>query len=127
MRKHTFTLYYLKVCIFLTCIIGLPSCGEKGFKKFRCVGMEPFWSVLISDYERLAYYAPGVEEQWQPAKITIFAEQCVYETVDFTGSPVKITIIRQVCNDSMSEKLYQYAVTLEKNGKIFRGCGEVQE
>lgn len=123
--KSLWTLLILFAGIILG--LGLTSCGEKGFKKFRCVGMEPFWTIMITDYNHLTYYAPGTQEIWKPAQTTIIGEQFVYQTFDSANLPVKIIIHRQVCNDSMSETVYQYSVTLEKNGKVFRGCGEVQE
>lgn len=93
---------------------------------FWCLGNEPFWSVEISGGENIirlydlgtesAYYyqyvEPAVEGNTHTYDIPAEAEQ----------PPMKITVKEENCSDGMSDRTYDYSVTVSTGDRTLEGC-----
>ncbi len=86
-------------------------------------GNEPFWNVSI-DGQAIVFRALGQEAvtyPYHPARNT--GKQKIFES-QAEGSRIRITFAEESCMDSMSGERFAYTVTMEKDGKVFKGCGK---
>lgn len=93
---------------------------------FWCLGNEPFWSVEISGGENLVrltdmgtesayfyqYVEPAVEETTYTYDIPAEADQ----------PPLKIVVKKEECSDGMSDRNYDYSVTVQAGDRALKGC-----
>ena len=109
------SLFVLLVSMFLT------SCSESPQKRFHCIGTEPFWSIVVTD-TAILYTSPEKREVWRAAKAEAAGNASVFRTRDAAGNAIEITIRPGRCNDGMSDTIYEYTVTVDRGGRILKGC-----
>ncbi|MEM0955892.1 MAG: MliC family protein [Pseudomonadota bacterium] len=95
---------------------------------FRALGQEPGWVLEIqpgrhmlmdADYGGLRVLVPAPESE-----LTEGGER--YESTTESHS-LQVDIVLDTCADSMSGAVYTNRVTVNLDGRIFKGCGEALE
>jgi uncharacterized membrane protein/uncharacterized lipoprotein YbaY len=105
----------------LLVLILLTGCSESPQKRFRCIGTEPFWSIVVTD-TAILYASPEKREVWRAAKAEATGNAYVFRTYDTSENVIEITIRPGRCNDGMSDTIYEYTVTVDRGGRIVKGC-----
>lgn len=91
---------------------------------FIGVGNEPFWSLEI-DNEKMVLFKLA---DWKKPVIvpiekpTVTKDSTVYNFIT-EGKPLRIIVYPQFCSDGMSDFLYQYKVSVNYRGTVYKGCG----
>jgi uncharacterized membrane protein len=91
---------------------------------FRAVGNEPGWVLEIHDKTRLEFLY-----DYGQARIVVTSSVLTQDgrTSHFTGSgdgrQVGVTLVRETCNDTMSDELFETRVTVSLDDREFHGCG----
>ncbi|MBL7883200.1 MAG: hypothetical protein JNL69_03980 [Bacteroidia bacterium] len=91
---------------------------------FWCLGNEPFWQVQISKNENLIdFYNPMEQELIHFDYVqSIEKNNSFVYTANTNKNEIKVTIHTQKCSDGMSERMYNYAVSVMLNGNEYKGC-----
>lgn len=90
---------------------------------FRCMGTEPFWSIVIKDGS-IVFLTPDNPdgEAWKFTPPVVSAEKWVYTTMDSKKRNVTITITKGTCSDGMSEMEFGYRATIKLGTINLNGC-----
>jgi uncharacterized membrane protein len=90
---------------------------------FRCMGTEPFWSIVIRDGS-IQFLTPDNPdgEQWKFTPPVVSAEKWVYTTMDAKNRNVTITITKGKCSDGMSETEFSYRSAVKLGTINLNGC-----
>jgi heat shock protein HslJ/uncharacterized membrane protein len=86
---------------------------------YHALGTEPFWAVSIGG-GRISYQPNIGEPEWSvpaPAPVA-FPGGRQYRTDRLT-----VTIVRGLCSDGMSDRIYADTVTVDVDGRKWLGCG----
>ncbi|EMP55103.1 hypothetical protein MSNKSG1_12567 [Marinobacter santoriniensis NKSG1] len=103
-----------------------PECLEPGAieEPFEARGNEPFWRVQVAGGQ-LTLERPY--ESTTPLRLDAELEQSGRHGRTFvaegSGVRVKLSVARQLCNDTMSGSQYPVQAHLTINGEAFEGCG----
>ena len=104
----------------LTGCTTTPAGPPSDAQRYRALGTEPFWSLII-DRQRMVFTeanALGVEiVQPTPKVIVGFAGE-IYET-----PRIGVNIVHARCSDGMSERIFPDKVQLRIDDRRFEGCG----
>ena len=95
---------------------------------FRAVGNEPGWVLDLFEADRIRFvYDYGQQEAVVPApEPTVAAEQTVYHA-ETEAHTLTVTITETPCTDTMSGERFETTVTVELDGRAYRGCGRSLE
>lgn len=113
-------------------VVRVLNVTAKNFKTvcfpydFWCLGNEPFWSVEISGGENIirltdmgtesAYYYSYTEP-------VIEGDQYKYEIPAEAGQPpLRIVVKKEECSDGMSDRVYDYSVSVQAGDRKLNGC-----
>ena len=112
------------------CLLALLSMNSFAAEEssMTCVGTEPFWAVNVSSNNQMTLLFPGEDDQ----VFTINHKTSASGTSgDFafqiSGSNsraefLKLNIIKEKCNDGMSDLEYPYSVLVDHQNRILYGC-----
>jgi len=90
---------------------------------FRCMGTEPFWSIVIKDGSILFLTPDNPDgEQWKFTPPVVSPDKWVYTTMDAKNRNVTITITRGKCSDGMSEMEFGYRAAIKLGTINLNGC-----
>ena len=99
-----------------------------GFE-YICSGTEPFWNLIISPKENVAYLKDISQETGYTLRYA--APQIQNGTVQYTlthiaqpNETMTVTIKKEKCSDGMSDIDFQYSALIRFKGKELRGCAE---
>jgi uncharacterized membrane protein len=88
---------------------------------FHGLGTEPFWDVFI--LQKGVLFVNEMEEEYKFfSTSTSFEKQKKIQVIkcrESSGATTELKIIRQPCNDGMSESVYSYKVIFGS----YEGCG----
>jgi len=94
---------------------------------FRGVGNEPGWRLEIGPDHRLmfedGYGSMRVVFQSLPPRSDSPPGVTVHENTS-SAQPLKVTLSRQTCADTMSDETFPFTVEIEIDGVKRRGCGQ---
>jgi uncharacterized membrane protein len=125
-RRYLSTLAIIAIiATFAALALAASSCASLPPRAFRCLGQEPFWNVTISTVsEEIIYTTPTTQQTWKRNAIVLVEGTVNCKATTGDGQSVNITLRKELCSDTMSEKQYGYSATLELGGKTLRGCAE---
>lgn len=90
---------------------------------FRCMGTEPFWSVVIRDGSILFLTPDNPDgEEWKFTPPVVSPDKWVYTTMDAQKRNVTITITKGTCSDGMSEMEFGYRSAIKLGTINLNGC-----
>lgn len=100
-----------------------PLCIEEGTlpTTFSARGNEPFWLVNISA-QTFIIREPGLEQNYTVQSRVLVEDEPTMTWSLETESALKLTILDQYCQDSMSGQSYPYTAYLERDGEQVTGC-----
>jgi uncharacterized membrane protein len=105
--------------------LAVNACASLPPRAFQCLGQEPFWNVTISTVsDDISYTTPSTKQTWKRDKILLVEGTVNCKATTSDGQSATITLRKELCSDTMSEKKYAYSATLELGGTTLRGCGE---
>ena len=96
-----------------------PNAAAADAETYHALGTEPFWAVSIGD-GRITYQPNIGEPEWSvpaPAPVEV-PNGRQYRTDRLT-----VTIVRGLCSDGMSDRIYADTVTVDVDGHKWLGCG----
>lgn len=95
---------------------------------FRAVGNEPGWVLDLFEGDRIRFrYDYGQREAVVPApEPTAAAGQTVYRA-ETEAHDLTVTVSDSACTDTMSGERFTATVTVELDGRTYRGCGRALE
>ena len=96
--------------------------------RFRCVGNEPGWTlairpdslVFVGDYGEVRAAYPGVAPRVGDG---IWYYESVNRSVPSGYSRLTAIVVRDSCNDGMSDRTYEYTVRVIYDLRAYVGCG----
>lgn len=95
------------------------------------IGNEPFWQLEASAAEGIIeFHQLGVEKtlNFPFVPLTEADSNAVFSSVNpETGDNIEFSILNEKCSDTMSDKAFRFSVTVNVNGKEFKGCGLTYE
>ena len=97
---------------------GYPAPYPSGQASYRAIGTEPFWDLEIG--RDLVFTDRGNDVrvvQPTPRPISGFAGE-IYQT-----QRLNVNIVHARCSDGMSDRSYPDQVTVQVDGREYRGCG----
>ena len=104
------------------------SFGEQPPSPLRCIGTEPFWSLVI-DGDRATYSTPETKPRTDRiGKIQRSSNSTIVWRVLPNDGPVASATIeaRQACSDNMSDRVYPFRVHVEtRDVQLLSGCCDV--
>lgn len=92
--------------------------------EYWCMGNEPFWQVQISEIENLIDFYDPMEQKtihFDYVKSENKNGLAIYAAKNESSS-IELKIKNEKCSDGMSEKKYNYSVTVKVDNKTFSGC-----
>lgn len=94
---------------------------------YRAVGNEPGWVLEISEeYTLIFSYQYGNKTlDFSTSERTV--DQQAHKTIYLAqenGYILSMTILGVTCQDTMSDESYESTVTVDLDGKVFKGCGK---
>jgi uncharacterized membrane protein len=90
---------------------------------FRCIGTEPFWSVVIRNGSILFLTPDNADgEEWKFTPPAVSAGKWIYTTTDAKNRAVTITITEGKCSDGMSEMEFAYRAAIKLGTINLNGC-----
>lgn len=92
--------------------------------EYWCMGNEPFWQVQISEKENLIdFYDPMGQKtvHFDFTKSQIKNGYINYSAKN-NSNAIEIKIKKETCSDGMSEKKYNFSVSVQLNDKTYKGC-----
>ncbi|QFU76548.1 hypothetical protein EY643_13265 [Halioglobus maricola] len=91
---------------------------------FRAVGNEPAWSLEIRDGQNILFRGD------YGSTVLLFPDQVKSENGDVreyaaeaSGHRLSVVIDNAFCRDTMADVEYPFSVTIELDGRRYRGCG----
>jgi uncharacterized membrane protein len=85
---------------------------------YHALGTEPFWNLLIDEYE-VTFTEPQGQAVRQPRpKVIIGIAGEIYRT-----PRIDVNVVHAQCSDGMSDRVYPDKVQVTLDGKRFNGCG----
>lgn len=96
-----------------------PDYAQGG--SYRALGTEPFWALAISD-GRMTLDQPDA-----PARHYAVTRTEKGPSVRYQGDGITVTILREPCNDGMSDALYSDRVQIAMASGTLKGCGGQRE
>lgn len=90
---------------------------------FRCMGTEPFWSIVIKD-GTIQFLTPDNAdgEEWKFTPPVVTPDKWVYTTMDAKSRNVTITITKGKCSDGMSDMEFGYRAAIKLGTINLNGC-----
>ena len=97
----------------------------------QCAGTEPFWGVTTDQKGFLSFSDPASEDGGKKfySKTTVQNAAGVVEgyafqitATDMKNNTLKLDVVKDDCNDGMSDEVYSYNALVEVNGSLFVGC-----
>lgn len=110
-------------------ILTLTGAYAGEVPQLRCFGTEPFWGTEIDAKGFLSYSDPIMDTKKFYSKTTLknahgtsadFAFQIVAQ--DMAKKTLKLNVVKQSCNDGMSDEIYPYTTLVDIEGEILFGC-----
>lgn len=90
---------------------------------FRCIGTEPFWSIVIKNGSILFLTPDNADgEEWKFTPPEVSPGKWVYTTTDAKNRAVTITITEGKCSDGMSEMEFAYRAAVKLGTINLNGC-----
>ncbi len=91
---------------------------------FAGSGNEPFWNLEIDNEKFIQFkLADWKNPVTAPAEKPVVNNDSIFYNIKKDSSSWTITIFPQFCSDGMSDYLYQYKVTVNYEGILYKGCG----
>jgi len=89
-------------------------------------GAEPSWSLDINHSKAIQFSIPGLNAPvaFSPVPPTLSGDSIIYSIVS-ENDRMQIVLTPGVCDDGVSGNIYDYKVTVNYKGKIYKGCGAV--
>jgi uncharacterized membrane protein len=87
----------------------------------RLVGTEPFWALRIAA-DRMVLSRIGQPD----LTVTHAGPSGRADEAEWAGEGLTARVVRQVCSDGMSDRVYPYAATVEAGGQTLKGCGDAE-
>ncbi|WP_074928113.1 COG3650 family protein [Enterovibrio norvegicus] len=107
--------------VFKVSQLNLISAEIDGCKQARnntvAAGNEPSWSVSIEG-NTLHFNPLG----GTPARFALSDRSLTPTTRTYTANGATLTLDAKICNDTMSDSLYGWTATFDRNGKTYKGC-----
>jgi len=92
--------------------------------EYWCKGNEPFWQVQISEKENLIDFYDPMEQKTVHFDFT--KSQIKNGSINYSAknnsNTIEIKIKKEKCSDGMSEKKYNFSVSVQLNDKTYKGC-----
>ena len=86
---------------------------------FYAVGNEPFWSLDLKKNDQFIFNVlDGPNITFPKTKPETDGKTTYYKTGD-----TLISITQEPCNDTMSEEIFEYSVSIRHKGVTYFGCG----
>lgn len=96
---------------------GLHRCKQPA-SPTSAFGMEPFWSVRF-EKDALLYRTIGEED----VRYTVKTSQISQDERIYQLDSATLTLTKEYCSDTMSDSLFSWSSTLERDGKsTLKGC-----
>lgn len=94
---------------------------------FWCSGTEPFWSLQISEAEKVLHLKDiGTETcktfDWAAAVSHMDTIIWVVKNRVDPTEKLKVRIVKEICSDGMSDREYQYSATVKLGNTELKGC-----
>ncbi|MCG8392597.1 MAG: YbaY family lipoprotein [Pseudomonadales bacterium] len=105
-------------------LTGMEKAKAKG-ASFWATGNEPGWHLAIYPEERLDFvgdYGDTHVITPDPGAM-VEGSETLYAT-EADGTPLRVEIAEEPCQDSMSGAAFDYAVTVSLGETLYRGCGK---
>ena len=95
-----------------------PPAAPAADTRYHAVGTEPFWDLTIGHDMLFTDRGTGVQiaEQAPPVQHGIAGE--IYR-----GGRLDVNIVHAKCSDGMSDRIYPDTVTVQVEGRPYKGCG----
>src|SRR5690606_9550484 len=94
--------------------------------EFIALGNEPFWSLDIIPNENRIVFKDAGREQVYEVPFVVSKEingTIVYETDSDKFGKLRAAFKKEKCSDGMSDRTYEYSVSLRVAGQNYSGCG----
>ena len=92
--------------------------------EYWCIGNEPFWQLQISEKENLIDFYDPMEQK--TIHFNYIKSENKNESLNYSvkneSNTIGIKIKKEKCSDGISEKKYNYSVTVILNHKTYKGC-----
>lgn len=90
---------------------------------FVGLGTEPFWSLELDFEKQFRFVHMSGDSLALPAVAGQEKNGAWHYETKSGASSLDIQIRKEVCSDGMSDREYDYAVTIRANGQEYKGCG----
>jgi uncharacterized membrane protein len=89
-------------------------------------GADPSWSLDISHAKAIQFSLPGLDAPvaFSPVTPILAGDSIIYNIVS-ENDKMQVILAPGICNDGVSDNVYDYKVTVNYKGKTYRGCGAV--
>lgn len=119
----------LLAILSLFSILTLTGAAASEVPQLSCFGTEPFWGIQIDAKGFLSFSDPTMDSKKFYSKTILknaqgtsadFAFQVLAQ--DMAKKTLKLNVVRQACNDGMSDETYPYTTLVDVDGEILFGC-----
>ncbi|HEX6915623.1 MAG TPA: copper resistance protein NlpE N-terminal domain-containing protein [Chitinophagaceae bacterium] len=89
-------------------------------------GAEPSWSLDIHHNKAIQFSLPGLDAPvaFSPVPPVLAGDSIIYNIVS-AAEKMQVVLSPGLCNDGISENMYDYKVTVQFRGRSYTGCGAV--
>lgn len=115
----------MKKLIILILSLSATAFGETPV--FHCVGTEPFWSINVSEREKLIRFSTPDERM----SLRILRKRVAVGSSDYGAfildtKYTSLTVFPSNCNDGMSDRVYTHSAVFDMGGRdVLSGCCDV--
>lgn len=116
----------MKNYLIIGCMLGAISFAQSSYADLKCGGTEPFWGLTIG--AKRAVYEPMEGSKVEFDSVVSQDAQGIkpYMVRNYTLKNSKTladaVILKQKCDDGMSDVTYPYNITLTIMKTVFSGC-----
>ncbi len=120
----------MKTLLAITLFTVLTAtAGASTVPVLSCFGTEPFWGISTDAKGVLSFNNPRSDEikvypktELKKASGTPELYAFQIEAHNQAKSTLKLNVVRNECNDGMSDKIYTYTALVDVDGDLLMGC-----
>ncbi len=89
-------------------------------------GADPSWSLDIHHEKAIQFSVPGLDAPiaFSPVVPSLSGDSIIYNIVS-QEDKMQVIMYPGLCGDGVSNNLYDYKITVNFRGKIYKGCGAI--